>query len=84
MPRGAASRRCQGVPHAANARGTESVWGPQYGKEMHYLKVYAYRLRRKLHDEGGRFLQSDPSVGYRLIPPGETGTDTTARSDKYA
>jgi two-component system, OmpR family, KDP operon response regulator KdpE len=52
----------------------ESVWGPQYGKEMHYLKVYAYRLRRKLHDEGGHFLQSDPSVGYRLIPPAETGT----------
>jgi two-component system, OmpR family, KDP operon response regulator KdpE len=49
----------------------ESVWGPQYGKEMHYLKVYAYRLRKKLHDEGGHFLQSDPSVGYRLIPPGE-------------
>jgi two-component system, OmpR family, KDP operon response regulator KdpE len=48
----------------------ESVWGPQYGKEMHYLKVYAYRLRRKLRDESGRFLQSDPSVGCRLIPPG--------------
>ena len=50
----------------------ESVWGPQYGKEMHYLKVYAYRIRRKLGDEGGQFLQSDPSVGYRLMPPGET------------
>jgi hypothetical protein len=49
----------------------ESVWGPQYGKEMHYLKVYAYRIRRKLGDEGGQFLQSDPSVGYRLMPPGE-------------
>ena len=50
----------------------ESVWGPQYGRKMHYLKVYAYRIRRKLGDEGGRFLQSDPSVGYRLMPPGET------------
>jgi two-component system KDP operon response regulator KdpE len=47
----------------------ESVWGPQYAKETHYLKVYAYRIRRKLHDEGGAFLQSDPSVGYRLVPP---------------
>ncbi len=37
----------------------------------HYLKVYAYRLRRKLADENGRFLQSDPSVGYRLAPPGD-------------
>ena len=48
----------------------ESVWGPQYAGETHYLKVYAYRIRRKLHDEGGEFLQSDPSVGYRLVPPG--------------
>jgi two-component system, OmpR family, KDP operon response regulator KdpE len=28
--------------------------------------VYAYRIRRKLGDEDGNFLQSDPSVGYRL------------------
>ena len=50
----------------------ESVWGPAYAREMNYLKVYAYRIRRKLGDEGGRFLQSDPSVGYRLAPPGES------------
>ena len=49
----------------------ENVWGPGYEKELHYLKVYAYRLRRKLADESGRFLQSDPSVGYRLVPPGD-------------
>jgi len=48
----------------------ESVWGPGYAREMHYLKVYAYRIRRKLGDEGGQILQSDPSVGYRLMPPG--------------
>lgn len=47
----------------------ENVWGPGYGKELHYLKVYAYRIRRKLHDERGQFLQSDPSVGYRLVAP---------------
>ena len=39
-------------------------------REMNYLKVYAYRIRRKLGDEGGQILQSDPSVGYRLMPPG--------------
>jgi len=46
--------------------------GPQYGREVHYLKVYAYRIRRKLGDESGQILPSDPSVGYRLMPPGET------------
>ena len=47
----------------------ESVWGPGYQREQNYLKVYAYRIRRKLGDERGQFLQSDPSVGYRLAPP---------------
>ena len=44
----------------------ENVWGPGYANELNYLKVYAYKIRRKLHDEHGQFLQSDPSVGYRL------------------
>jgi two-component system, OmpR family, KDP operon response regulator KdpE len=48
----------------------ENVWGPGYASELHYLKVYAYRIRRKLGDEQGNFLQSDPSVGYRLAWPG--------------
>jgi len=47
----------------------ENVWGPGYEKELHYLKVYAYRIRRKLGDEHGQFLQSDPAVGYRLAAP---------------
>ena len=49
----------------------EHVWGPGYERESHYLKVYAYRIRRKLGDEAGDFLQSDPSVGYRLVPPAD-------------
>jgi two-component system, OmpR family, KDP operon response regulator KdpE len=44
----------------------ENVWGPGYANELNYLKVYAYRIRRKLHDEQGQFLQSELSVGYRL------------------
>ena len=47
----------------------ENVWGPGYASELHYLKVYAYRIRCKLGDEQGNFLQSDPSVGYRLAWP---------------
>jgi two-component system KDP operon response regulator KdpE len=47
----------------------EHVWGPAYVKELHYLKVYAYRIRRKLGDEDGKFLQSDPAVGYRVALP---------------
>lgn len=49
----------------------ENVWGASYANEQRYLKVYAYRIRKKLHDEAGHFLQNDPAVGYRLAnePP---------------
>jgi two-component system KDP operon response regulator KdpE len=49
----------------------ENVWGPGYANELNYLKVYAYRIRRKLGDEDGRFLRSDPSIGYRLAWHGD-------------
>jgi two-component system KDP operon response regulator KdpE len=44
----------------------EHVWGPTYGSETHYLRVYAYRLRRKLGDTQGTFLRTLPGVGYEL------------------
>ena len=44
----------------------EHVWGPRYGTENHYLRVYAYRLRRKLDDPNGEFLRTLPGVGYEL------------------
>ncbi|HZD64847.1 MAG TPA: response regulator transcription factor [Acidimicrobiales bacterium] len=45
----------------------EEVWGPGYGTEVHYLWVYANRLRRKLGDEEGRVLRTTPGVGYQLV-----------------
>jgi two-component system KDP operon response regulator KdpE len=44
----------------------EHVWGPHYGTEQDYLRVYAYRLRRKLGDRKGDFLRTHPGVGYEL------------------
>jgi two-component system, OmpR family, KDP operon response regulator KdpE len=48
----------------------EHVWGPRYGTENHYLRVYAYRLRRKLGDPNGEFLRTLPGVGYELTDGG--------------
>jgi two-component system KDP operon response regulator KdpE len=45
----------------------EHVWGPHYGTETQYLRVYVYRLRRKLDDERGEFLRTHPGVGYQLV-----------------
>ena len=44
----------------------QGVWGPRYGTEIEYLRVYAYRLRRKLGDDNGVALRTVPAVGYRL------------------
>jgi len=45
------------------------VWGPEYGDENHYVRVYMAQLRRKLEREPARprYLRSEPGVGYRLV-----------------
>ena len=46
------------------------VWGPDYGVETQYLRVYASHLRRKLDDDPARpYLVTEPGVGYRLVDP---------------
>ena len=42
------------------------VWGGEYARETEYLRVYIYRLRRKLADPDGRFLRTTPGIGYSL------------------
>ncbi len=47
------------------------VWGSEYLRDVHYLKVFVRRLRRKLGDdsERPRYLQTEWGVGYRLVRP---------------
>jgi two-component system KDP operon response regulator KdpE len=44
------------------------VWGPTYGEETNYLRVYVAQLRRKLEDVPARpkHLITEPGMGYRL------------------
>jgi two-component system, OmpR family, KDP operon response regulator KdpE len=44
------------------------VWGPAYGKETHYLRVYVGGLRKKLEDDPSspRHLITEPGMGYRF------------------
>ncbi len=46
----------------------KAVWGPEYGKESEYLRVYIGRLRQKLEDNPlqPRYLLTERGVGYRL------------------
>jgi two-component system, OmpR family, KDP operon response regulator KdpE len=49
------------------------VWGPAYGTETNYVRVYVQQLRRKLHDDPTRprFILTETGLGYRwLAEPG--------------
>ena len=45
------------------------VWGPGYGTESNYLRVYVGQLRKKLGDDAGRprLIATEPGIGYRWI-----------------
>ncbi|MDT0346597.1 response regulator [Streptomyces litchfieldiae] len=46
----------------------QEVWGPAYGTETNYLRVYMAQLRRKLEAEPSapRHLITEPGMGYRF------------------
>jgi two-component system, OmpR family, KDP operon response regulator KdpE len=45
----------------------KDVWGPGYGAESNYVRVYTHRLRKKMGDEEGQLLKTVPGVGYQLV-----------------
>ncbi|WP_281168180.1 response regulator [Sporichthya polymorpha] len=48
----------------------QEVWGPAYGTETNYLRVYVAQLRRKLEPDPARprYLITDPGMGYHFAP----------------
>jgi two-component system KDP operon response regulator KdpE len=46
----------------------QEVWGPAYGTETNYLRVYMAQLRRKLEPDPSRprHLITEPGLGYRF------------------
>jgi len=48
----------------------QEVWGPAYGTETNYLRVYLSQLRRKLETDPARprHLLTEPGMGYRFQP----------------
>lgn len=49
----------------------QSIWGPAYGGEAEYLRVYINRLRHKLEPDPAnpRYFLTEPGVGYRFVAP---------------
>ena len=55
------------VPHV---RLLQAVWGPDYGDQVEYLRVFINRLRKKIEPDPAnpRYLLTEPWVGYRFVP----------------
>jgi two-component system KDP operon response regulator KdpE len=46
----------------------QAVWGPDYGGEVEYLRVYVNQLRKKIEPDPSRprFILTEPWLGYRF------------------
>ena len=53
------------VPHM---KLLQAVWGPDYGEEVEYLRVFVNQLRKKIEADPAapRFILTEPWVGYRF------------------
>jgi two-component system KDP operon response regulator KdpE len=53
------------IPHV---RLLKSVWGPEYGNELEYLRTFVRQLRKKIEDDPRhpKYLLTDAYIGYRF------------------
>jgi two-component system, OmpR family, KDP operon response regulator KdpE len=65
----------QGKP-LEHRRLLQAVWGPDYGNETEYLRVFINQLRKKIELDPAhpRYIHTDPWVGYRF-EPSDTAAD---------
>jgi len=63
-----ASNANKPVPHR---KLLQAVWGPDYGDEVEYLRVFINSLRKKIEPQPSkpRYLVTEPWVGYRFVLP---------------
>lgn len=56
------------IPHT---KLLQAVWGPDYGEEVEYLRVFINQLRKKIEPDPSHpaYLLTEPWVGYRFNVP---------------
>ncbi len=56
------------VPHK---RLLQAIWGPEYGDQVEYLRVFINQLRKKIEPSGAKptFITTEPRVGYKFVLP---------------
>ena len=57
-----------------------TVWGPEYGGELEYLRTFVRQLRKKLEDDPAEpeYLLTDSHIGYRFADPKAETVEETA------
>jgi two-component system KDP operon response regulator KdpE len=62
----------QGAP-LTHARLLRTVWGPEYGNELEYLRSYVKMLRKKIEADPAKpeYILTEPWVGYRFRNPSD-------------
>jgi len=56
----------------------QTVWGPDYGDEVEYLRVFVSQLRKKIEPAPAkpRYIVTEPWVGYRFVMPGKVSVSS--------
>jgi two-component system KDP operon response regulator KdpE len=49
----------------------QTIWGPDYGDQVEYLRVFVSQLRKKIEADPARprYILTEPWVGYRFVVP---------------
>jgi two-component system KDP operon response regulator KdpE len=49
----------------------EKIWGPDYSDDVDYVKLFVYRLRRKIESDPKhpRYIITERGIGYRFVRP---------------
>jgi two-component system KDP operon response regulator KdpE len=63
------------IPHR---RLLQAVWGPDYGNEVVYLRVFINQLRKKIEPEPAkpRYILTEPCIGYQFHMPHQAESRT--------
>src|SRR6202035_3556271 len=69
------------LPHVKLLR---TIWGPEYGGELEYLRTYVRMLRKKIEDDPAKpkYILTEPWVGYRFHNPFNPDSRSAARSGR--
>lgn len=62
--------RNQGTP-VTHSKLLRSIWGPEYGTELEYLRSFVKTLRQKIEQDPAKpkYIVTEPWVGYRFCDP---------------